>query len=895
MNLAMWLYRALARAFPHEFQLVYGADVIQLGEDVVEDIARENGVLGLFRLVMDLAIRVPIEYLSEMRRDVGYALRTLRKSRGFAAVGIISLGLGIGLTAISVSEMLNLILRDAPGARDPNSLVMVGGVSYPYMERYRDQRDLFAAAAAFQSPVPYNIILDNSAGAKASRVFGQLVSPEYFSVMGVSAARGRTFNPHDDQPGSAPAVFISDRFWRQRLNADADAIGRTVRVNGQTATIVGIGPKDFCGAIPIIPADIFVPTTVPSSMAPELAGDAIHQREAKSFSALLRIAPGVTLQSAEAGLDTITRNLDQETLDPARNAKGRRVTLLAGGKMVPIPRGMVPVVFAFMATLNGLIIAIACMNLANMQLARAMSRRKEVAVRLSVGASRFRLIRQLLTESSLLAVTGGAVGIGIAYWVASLLPKAKFPVDFPLNLDITPDWRVIAIVFAISCAAGIGFGIVPAVAATKADLASCLKQGITGQVGKRRRFSVRNMLIVGQLAQSLALLLLTGFMIVGFHKINRIDVSFDSSTMYLLSLDPVRDGYSPENATRLFDSLPERLMSAPGVREVALTASAPFTPQAAAFTLSAPGSGGAPDQVVTGVAKNRIGPGYFRALSVPVLQGREFDIRDQRMESSKGQALPVVINQTAADEFFGQSQPVGRRISDAGKTYTVVGVVKDLSAPESENGQGQALGLVPVVYVPLTKTDFARPGTSGTIVMVRSDRGVDGMESVRREMARIDPNVVLFNVRTLAGQISDTLAYLKISQFVYGGIGAFGLILAAIGLAGVTAYSIARRRKEIGIRMALGARKDQVLRLVMREGGSLVIVGSLVGLLGATALARALSAFSSILGPSFTAGTRDPRLLVGAPLLLAALAMLACYVPARKSAKVDPLIALREE
>jgi macrolide transport system ATP-binding/permease protein len=364
MSVAMRLYSALARAFPYEFKVIYGADMIQLGEDMVQDIAREHGFVGLFRLVADLAIRLPIEYLSEIRRDFIYALRTLAKSRGFAAVGIISLALGMGVAAVSVSEVLNLILHNAPGARDADNLVLVGGVSYPYFEHYRDQHDLFAGAAAFQAAAPFNISLGDAANAKAARVFGQLVSPEYFSVIGVSAARGRMFSPEVDKPGSPPTVIVSDRFWRERLNSDWQVVGKTMRVNGKMATIPGVGPEGFLGAVPFVAGDIFVPATVPASMAPELAGDALHQREAKSFNVLLRLAPGVAFKSAEAGLDAITRNLDKETLDPARNAQGRRVTLLPGGKMLPLPREVAPTIIGFMVALNGRIIAIACMNLA---------------------------------------------------------------------------------------------------------------------------------------------------------------------------------------------------------------------------------------------------------------------------------------------------------------------------------------------------------------------------------------------------------------------------------------------------------------------------------------------------------------------------------------------------
>ena len=901
MNFVMRLYSALARAFPQEFKIVYGADMLLLGEDMVADIARENGFFGLFRLLLDLLIRVPVEYLAEMRRDLLYALRTLAKSRGFAAVGIVSLALGIGVTAVSVSEVLNLIMRDAPGIHDPDKLVMISGedgagnTSYAYIERYRDLHTLIAGAAAFQTPVPYNISLPVP-GAKAERVFGQLVSPEYFPLLGLNAAQGRVFSAAVDKPGSPPLVFISDRFWRRRLNADPDAVGRAIRVNGQTAAIVGVGPKDFLGALPFIPADIFVPTTAPAAMAPELAGDILHQRDAKAFSALLRLAPGVTLKSAEAGLDAVTRNLDRETLDPARNLKGRRVTLLPGGKILPIPRSAVPVMLGFMATLDGLIIAIACMNLANMQLARATARRKEVAIRLSVGASRFRLIRQLLTESALLSVAGGAGGIMIAFFVARLLRTAKLPVAFPVSLDITPDWRVIAIVFLVSLVTGIGFGLAPALAATKADLAASIKDAsIAGQARGHRRFGMRNLLMVGQVAGSLALLLIAGFMIIGFRQNNNVEIAFDPSTMYLLSLDPVRDGYSAEKAANLFDHLADRLKRTPGVREVAMAQAAPFGPQVAAVTFGVPSGGGSPDRVVSAVAKNTVGPNYFAAISAPVLEGREFDMRDQRIEQTQGKVRPVLVNQTAARALFGAGDPLGRRITDASKSYEVVGMVKDVSAPMSEDGAGQTLAAVPVVYLPLGRNDFAHPPANGMIVMVRSDRGFDAIQKVRAELATIDPNLAIFDVHTLATQVSDTLVFIRIQEYVYGGVGAFGLILAAIGLAGVTAYSVARRRKEIGIRMALGARKGQVLRLVMREGGTLVAIGSALGLLGAVALSRALSAFSAMFGPAFQAGARDPRLILGAPLLLAALAMLACYIPARRAMRIDPQIALREE
>jgi len=901
-TLAMHLYRRLAYAFPHEFQIVYGADVIQLGEEAIEDIWNQHGFFGLIRLLADIAVRVPAEYLAEMRRDLGYALRTLANSRGFAAVGIISLALGIGVTATAATQIFTLILKDLPGARDADQLVMVQGASYPYFEHYRDQHDLFSAAAAFKTAVPFNVSLQGAA-AKPERVFGQIVSPEYLPLLGVTPVRGRLLNPETDKPGEAPVAFITDRFWRNRMNADPDAVGRTIRINGQTATIIGIGPQDFLGVVPIIGSEIFVPTTAPASLAPELAGDILHKNE-KAFGVLFRLAPGVSLSSAEAGLDALTRHLDEETLDPARNAKGRRVQLVPAGKILPIPREMLPVMYGFTVLLNGLILAIACMNLANMQLARAAARRREVAIRLSVGASRFRLIRQLLTESVLLALAGGAAGLAFAYWASHALSQIHIPAAIPIHFEMRPDWHVLVLTFALSLAAGIGFGLAPALAATRTDLASTLKEGNVAQMRGYRRFGMRNVLMVFQVAGSLTLLLIASFMVIGFQKTNQVQIAFDGRSMFLFSIDPVRDGYSSSQVVNLFDNLRNRLKNSPGVRDFVISEVAPFAPQVGGAVLSAPGDAGQPDQVVRGVAKDIVGAGFFSAIDVSMLAGREFDLRDEHLNPGKTDqniALPVILNETAAQAFFGSRDPLGRRLSETGKSYVVVGVVKDLPAPMSQSSTGQQLlSDVPVLYRPLTQTELASPPPGGITVLVRTTAGTgapasDAMEGVRREIAAIDPNLAIFNLRTLAEDIDSTTSYLRMTSFIYGGIGSFGLILAAVGLAGVTAYSVARRRKEIGIRMALGARKGQVLLLVLKEGGALVAIGSVMGLAAAFAASRALSAMTSIFGNVFHVAVNDPRLIFGAPLLLAGLAMLACYVPARRSTKIDPLKALREE
>jgi hypothetical protein len=374
-------------------------------------------------------------------------------------------------------------------------------------------------------------------------------------------------------------------------------------------------------------------------------------------------------------------------------------------------------------------------------------------------------------------------------------------------------------------------------------------------------------------------------LVLGITKASIIQTRFDPHAMYLLSLDPVRDGYTPEKAQALFEKLPEQLKTAGPVRSVALAAQAPFSVETGTSQLTAEDSRG-DSRVQQSVVKQTVGAGYFAALSEPMLAGREFAELDQRSQAGGSKTLPVVLAESAARGFFGNENAIGQHVKDEQQSYEVVGVVRDL-----KNG---IEARQPVIYLPLTQRNFARPPADGMTVMVRSDAGTDALSGIRREIAFIDPNLTIFNVRSLSDYLELSRSSERHDVNTYGGIGLFGLVLAAIGLAGVTAYAVAQRRKEIGIRMALGARKGQVLLLVLREGMGLVIVGTALGFLGAFALARILSALTSVFVDALKVGTDDLHLLLGAPLLLAGLAMLACYVPARKAAKIDPLIALRE-
>ncbi len=438
---------------------------------------------------------------------------------------------------------------------------------------------------------------------------------------------------------------------------------------------------------------------------------------------------------------------------------------------------------------------------------------------------------------------------------------------------------------------GVGFSLAPALQATKTDVAPALKEGSALQLPGYRRFGLRNLAVVAQV---------TGIAhVAADHRVpgngtyQEPTASKPNSIRrrcFLLSIDPVRDGYTPEKAEALFEKLPARLRTAGTVRSFALAAQAPFSivDEDDAIHLTAEDVQGT-SRVQQSVIKETVGAGYFATLNEPMLAGREFDEQDQRIatDESKAVALPVVLNERAARAFFGNDDAIGKRLRDDKQSYEVVGVV-----PDMKDGSGISQR---IVYLPLTQRDFARPPAGGITIIVRSDAGTDALTAIRSAIASIDPNLNLFDVQTLSAYLGFSRYLMWSALRTYGGIGMFGLVLSAIGLAGVTAYAVARRRREIGIRMALGARKGQVLRLVLREGTALITVGTVLGFIGAFAMARILAALTSQFSDAFKIGTNDPRLLVGAPLLLAALAMLACYVPARTAAKVDPWKALRQE
>jgi macrolide transport system ATP-binding/permease protein len=885
MNFPWKLYRRLAQAFPHEFKMAFGDEMLLAGEEATRRLARQKGIAGFFLLLSDVAVRLPLEYFAEIRQDTRYAVRALAKSPAFALVGIASMGLGIGLTTAIYSSGWSVLMRPVPAAANASRLVTPDApVSYPYIEQFREQKGMFAGIAAVQTGLQFNIGVPERTGTKPERVFGQIVSPDYFSVLGVPAARGRILSPERDQPGNAPVVVISDRFWRSRLNSDPDIIGQSIRVNGQLATIIGITPRKFDGALSMYPAELFVPTTAPASLAPELGNDVLRSSVARDFQALICLQPGVTSGQAEAVLDGITRRLDKN--DPNARPQtdhGKRVVLLGAGTRVPMPRQAHAMVMGFYGALMAIVIAIACLNLATMLLARCANRRKELAIRLGVGASRFRLIRQMITEGILLSLLGGAAGFVLAYGIWVLNQQVRQPAGTPVLPDVSVDWSAALFAFVLSVVCGIGFSLVPAFQATRTEVAPALKDGAALQLSGYRRLGFRNLAIGAQVAGALMLLLVTGFLVLGILNGSNVHPSFNQNTMGFLSIDPVRDGYTPEQSRQFFDRLPERLRDSGKIPFFAFAAQPPFfsSDDENGFPIEADGS-----HVQQSLAQQMVGAGYFATLNEPLTAGREFEEKDTRNLNGTS-LIPLILNQKAARTFFIDGNAVGKRLHDRNKAYEVVGVVSDTK---------DAAGMTqPLAFLPMTDRDFLQPPAGGITIIARSNSASDALNAVSRAVASLDPTLTPFNVQTLTEYLDLSRYAVRGALRTFGCIGLFGLLLSAIGLSGVTAYAVAQRRKEIGIRMVLGASKAQVLRLVLRESAALIAAGSVAGFLGAAAVARILASLTTAFGDAFAVATDDPRLLIGAPLLLGGLALLACYLPARNATKLNPLQAFRQE
>lgn len=845
-------------------------------------------------------VRSSREYVSGVGKDFRYALRTLVQSPGFTTVALVSLTLGACIATCALSEMNGMVWRDVPAITRPGGLAsMQAPVSYPDYKRYRDQTDLFESTMAYLAPTPFSISL----GGPAERVWGHLVTPSYFETLGVRPALGSFFNQSEEQ---APTVVVSYRFWQTHLGSDPSAVGRTLRVNGETATLIGVGPPDFLGASPILySADLWVPVAVGARVTPELAGNALDRRDRALFRFTGRLRSGVTMARAEAALDTVARKIEQDAGDPDRNRPGRRITLLDGGKMLQFRKQDKPFFTSFFVLIAGLMVLIPCTNVANMMLARATNRRREIAVRLALGASRARLIRQLLIESMIVAAVAGTLGFFGSMWLMHGMSQLRMPFPMPVGYDLQPDGRVLLWALALMVFTGLAFGLAPALQATRTDLLPALKEGGGVLVRRHRRLSLGNLLVVSQVAGTLTLLTVLGFSSFGIQTTLGVQAGFDLKNLYLISLDPARDGLSGEQSVASLDKVLDRVKGLPSISAASLTESVPVAMPGSPLRIARPR-----DHDELNALKHVVGRDYFQTTGIPILRGRGFRREDEATGASK-----IVVSEALVRYFWPADDAVGQTIEIAAsvpgppplamlpwtagerigalengrRTFEVVGVARDVA--EGLTVQKPR----PTIYFPLAPADYSKPSLSGITLIVRAVPGVDALMAVRREIAAVDGRLTPFDARSMHDQIDRFMSPLHVASWSYGVTWIFGLILTAVGLAGVTAYSVTHRGHEIGIRMALGAKNRDVLGLVMKDGILLIASGMVLGIGAAWAMSRVLAAVNATAGQITSTSTSDPMVLYGAPAMLAVLALIACYVPARRSLRIDPIVTLRQE
>lgn len=811
--------------------------------------------------------------MSPSRQDLTHAFRRLSKSPGFAAAAIVSIALGIAANATTFSMVSKLLLRPAP-VGDPASLLTVyttergeccNNFSWPLYTGLRDQTRSFSAVSAYVPLVPASI----GGSGEPERVWGQSVTANFFDAARIPMTLGRGFRTSEEH---LPVAVLSHRLWQRRFAADPRIAGASVTLSGRPFTVVGVAPPSFRGLDLALDAQFWIPLGEIDRFLPNM-GDR-QSRSSGWLQVAARLKPGVPRAQAAAELGVLGRRLARAYPDAE---KDRGFRLEAAGSLPPKYKSAVMLFLGSLTAVVLLVLSIACANVANLLLAQAAARRREMAVRLALGASRGRLLRQMLTESVLLAVTGGVFGTALAFWATRALSAFRPPLPVPLDLSVGLDWRVLLYSFALSLAAGLVFGLVSASAAWRAAIANALK-GDETLTRFGHRFTLRNVLIVSQVAMSLVLLCATGLFLRSLRSAAGIDIGFRSHDLLMMSVDPQLHGYTAERTTRFLDRLRRRVAALPGVRSAACTDLVPLSVggRRDGFHVEGAPASAAASQV--SVDLYMVTPGYFETMGIPLLAGRDFT-----RESSAAPAV-AVVNQAFAQRLFPHASPIGRRVAGPAGAYQVIGVVG--------NTKSRTLGeeLRPVLYRLLAQDISRDPSFLGYALLARTSGGAASVAgAMRREIRALDPTLAIFNAQTMDQHLRDALFLPRLAGLLFGVFGFAGLLLAAVGLYGVMSYSVSRRTREIGIRLALGGQTGGVQRLIVRQGMRLTGIALALGLAAAWTVAKVFTAVLYGVRP------HDPATFTIAPLFLAAVALLACWLPARRAARVHPLTALRHE
>jgi predicted permease len=597
-----------------------------------------------------------------------------------------------------------------------------------------------------------------------------------------------------------------------------------------------------------------------------------------------RLLPDASPDQAERLLETIADRVEPIAGDLDRATGEPRIRLLPGGRMFPVRNEDLPRAIGFPLVLVLLVLMMACGNVANMVLARGAGRQREMSVRLALGAGRSRIVRQLLTESVILSALGSAAGGVVALWLLSLFERLRPVIPDYVHYDVRFHWAAFAAAAIAASASTIFFSLAPSLRASRQDIQSALKPNAPSGLHGFRRFGLRNLVIFQQVALSVVLLLLTGFVVVGWTRSASVDLGFEPAHLYFLNLDPVRDGRAPAEAAQVVERVQQRLRAEAGVESVSLAQTVPLAMSGGELVMNARTDLAAGTRSLGALRVDRVGEGFFATVGTPVLRGRSFTRADHTDDSRV-----VVVNEAMAAAAWPGADPIGQPMELDGRTWEVVGVVGDTRSAFP------LAPTLPAVYRPVTPHGFATPSKTGVTLPVRLAPAVDGPRLLVDVVRSVDPDLTIVDVRRATQEVEQAMFLARVATLVYGGMGVLGMILAAVGLAGVTAYGVARRTREIGIRIALGARRSDVLRLVLRESAAITLAGTLTGTALAILVTRALAGVVEALAETTRTSISDPSLLVGGPALLVALALIACYVPARRSARIDPVAALRAE
>jgi len=811
--------------------------------------------------------------METLLQDVRFGFRQLMKQPGFAVLAIISMALGIGANT-SIFSLVDTALLRPLAVKDPSQLVELYGTmhngadwslqSYLNYKDYRDRNTTFSGLFVYRVTVS-SLTVNNS----SQRVWGYLVSGNYFDVLGVKPMLGRAFLPEEDQtPDSHPVAVISYNCWQHRFGGDPRIVGKSVQFNGRPFTIIGVAPKGFIGTEVAYDPEMFIPVMMAKTIEP--GSTWLNKRGSNNLFAVGRLKPSVSFAEAKAELETLTAQLAK---DYPENV-GRGIRLGKPGLFIPDIANSVFSFAGLLAAVGALVILLACVNLANLLLARATGRRREIAVRLAVGSSRQRLVRQLVTESLLISLSGGAAGILLAAAINAAVRGIRLPSDVTLLFDLRMDWRVLTFALLLSIVTGILFSLIPALQSSKPQLVPALKD--ESSMGGFRRSHLRNFLVVAQVSLSLVLLVSAGLIVRSLQAAQKMRPGFNPENAVAISFDVSLQGYNEERGRAFQKQVLDRAQALPQVENAALTDYLPLGLNYNDSTIYIEGTEFKGASTLPIAIPIESSPGYFDVMGIP-LRGRDF-----RDDENKKESRFAIVNETFVKKFLQGQNPMGRRFNWHGPKdpfFEIVGVVPD--------GKYNSLGEdpKPAVYTPLYQ-DY-----SGTVTLVARTRGDPKkvLAALRGVVQELDPSISVYAAKTLKEHMGTSLFPARMAAIALGSFGVLALILAGVGIYGVMSHVVAGRTREIGLRMALGAQLSDVQKLILKQGMFLAAIGSLCGL--AISLGGARMMKSLLYGVS----TSDPVTFAFVAVLLAGIAFLACWIPARRASRVEPMIALRAE